>query len=283
MSIKDIFQKKAAVFIAAFFILAAAPVWATKEAPETFDDLKRQATQLLLKKKKTDALQLVLKFLKIENNKNLNLEANEFLVKISQTFLSKEAQDAYESSINFTLENLKESQRLVDVCLSLEPENIDCLVQKIRLSYREKNRYLTERHFKILAEFAKDTSIFYWVDLILQKQNLGNGFKDKSILKKFSEKPNKETLVLTVLEIERSFAAKNFSRAKTGIEILERQFPDYPENIYFKQKLDNDSAEEVVGNSVDANVLYSTKCKGLTRTMARKFRYDFDLCQRGLM
>lgn len=276
------FLKKAAFLFAAFFIFIA-PVWATKQAPETFDDLKRQATQLLLKKQKTDAVHLVLKFLKIENNKNLTIEVNEFLVKISQTFLSKEAQDAYESSINFTLENLKESQRLVDICLVLEPENIDCLVQKIRLSYREKNRYLVERYFKILSEFAKETSTYNWVDLVLQKQSAGNVFKDKSILKKFTEKPNEEDLALTVLEIERSFMAKNFSRARTGIEILERKFPDYPENIYFKQKLDIDSSEEVIGNSGDVNVLYSTKCKGLTKTMARKFRYDFDLCQRGQM
>jgi len=284
MLIKSIFvsnlTKKAAVLIAAFFMLHRPSLALAKETIESFDELKKTSSQLLLKKQKAEALAVINKFLKNENNHKSFNEANEFLVKASQTFLSKEAQDAYEGSVNATLDNVKESQRLIDVCLGLEPDNIDCIVQKIRLSFREKNRYFTEKYLKILMDIAKTTTTYYWVDQIIEKENPGSGFKDKSFVKVFSNKANEENFILTVLEIERSFAAKNFSRAKSGIEFLEKNYPDYPENIYFKQKLDVDSSEEKTATT-DGGILYSTKCKSLSKTMSRKFRYDFELCMRG--
>lgn len=281
MLIRNILFKKAAFLIAAFFISILSSLAFSKEGIESFDELKKVASQLLLKKQKSEAIQLIVKFSKNENNKHFLQESDDFLVKVSQTFLSKESQDAYESSINATLENIKESQRLIDICLSLEPENIDCLVQKIRLSYREKNRYFTEKYLKILGDFAGGTNTFNWIDAVIQKDTSGSGFKDKFFLKRFSDKADEESFILTVLEIERSFLAKNFSRARSGIEFLEKTYPDYPDNIFFKQKLDLDSAEEKPVPNADLGVLYTTKCKGLTKTMARKFRFDFDLCQRG--
>lgn len=281
MLIRNIFFKKAAFLIAAFFILQTGSEALAKESIDSFEDLKKAAGQLLLKKQKSEALAAINKFLKNENNQKSFAEANEFLIRVSQTFLSKEAQDAYEGSINATLENPKEAQRLIDSCLSLEPDNSDCIIQKIRLSYREKNRYFTEKYLKELMDIAKSTLTFHWVEQSIQKTVPGSGFKEKIFMKSFSGKLNEESLILTVLEIERSFAAKNFSRARSGIEFLEKTHPEYPENIYFKQKLDADSAEEKMIAAADGGIIYSTKCKSLTKTMARKFRYDFDLCMRG--
>jgi hypothetical protein len=285
MLIRNIFSssllKKAAFLIAAFFILQISSNAFAKESIESFEDLKKAAGQLLLKKQKSEALAAINKFLKNENNQKNFAEANEFLIRVSQTFLSKEAQDAYEGSINATLDNPKEAQRLIDSCLSLEPDNSDCIIQKIRLSHREKNRYFLEKYLKELMEIAKTTPTYHWVEESIQKSVPGSGFKDKSFMKNFSGKINEETFILSVLEIERSFAAKNFSRARSGIEFLEKAFPEYPENIYFKQKLDADSSEEKPTAAADGGVIYSTKCKSLTKTMARKFRYDFDLCLRG--
>lgn len=278
MWIKSILVKKAAFLIAAFFISSFS---VSAYAADSLDEVKKDASQLLLKKQKAEAIQAVAKFLKNEGNKAQYTEAYEFLVKVSQTFLSKEAQEAYEGSLNATLDSSKEAQKLVDTCLQLEPNNIDCLVQKIRLCYRQKDRYMSEKYFKLLSDQAKGTTLHNWVDLFLQKDQYGSGFKDKSFLKRFLDRPSEEGFVFTVLEIERSFQAKNFSRARSGIETLEKCFPEYPENIYFKQKLDVDSSEEKSPGATENNVMYLTKCKSLTKSMARKFRYDFDLCQRG--
>ena len=101
-------------------------------------------------------------------------------------------------------------------------------------------------------------------------------------MKKINKTPSEDFFILTVLEIERSFAVKNFSRAKDGVEYLVLNYPEYPDTIYFKQKLDSESTEEKITNASETNLLYVAKCKSLTKSMARKFRYDFDLCQRGL-
>ncbi len=287
MLIKNIFIKeyikKAAYLIAAFLLFQSSSSVQAKQGIDSFEDLKRVSSELLLKKQKSEALAAINKFLKNENNQKYSAEANEFLIRVSQTFLSKEAQDAYEGSVNATLENSKEAQRLADSCLALEPNNSDCLIQKIRLSHREKNRYFLEKYMKELMDIAKTTAAYHWVEESIQKNIPGSGFKDKSFMKNFSGKLNEETFILTVLEIERSFAAKNFSRARSGIEFLEKAYPDYPENVYFKQKLDADSSEEKPAATNDGGVIYSTKCKSLSKTMSRKFRYDFDLCMRGTL
>lgn len=286
MLIRNIFFecniKKAANILAAFFILSLGNFVRAKESLETFEDIKKAAGQLLVKKQKSEAIALVNKFLKNENNQKNFVEANEFLIRISQTFLSKEAQDAYEGSVNATLENPKEAQRLVDTCLSVDPDNSDCIIQKIRLSHREKNRYFVEKYLKDLMVIIKTTNTYRWVEDSTQKNIPGSGFKDKTFVKNFSGKLSEDTFVLAVLEIERSFAAKNFSRARSGIEFLEKAFPEYPENSFFKQKLDSDSVEDKVYASTDGGAIYLAKCKSLTKTMVRKFRYDFDLCMRGL-
>ena len=280
MSNKNILQLKAAIIFAAFFVLKPLPVNA--KDLENFDEIKKKSSELFMKKQKTEALQLVVKFLKQESNKNQINEANDLIVKLSQTFISKEAQEAYESSLNATLETPKEASKQIEACLQLEPENIDCLVQKIRLAYREKNTSVVEITFKKLGEFAAGTNLYSWVDAFLQKDLPGSDFKEKNILKKINEKPNDEVFILNVLEIERSFLVKNLSKVKLGLEFLEKNYPDYPENIYFKQKLDADSIDEKTQGPSDSSLMYLTKCKSLSRSMARRFRYDFALCKRSL-
>ncbi len=279
MSLKSILQLKAAFYFAAFFISYQTTVFAKQ--PDTFEEIKKKSSELLIKKQKSDALELVAKYIKNETNKSLIADANDLIVKLSQTFISKEAQDAYESSLNAYLENPKEAAKLNDTCLQLEPLNMECLIQRIRLAYREKNTTLTERTLQTLADFAAGTTVYNWVELYLLKDSPDGKFKDKIIPRKNFEKPNEEGFILNVLEVERSFSAKNFSKARAGIEYLEKNFPDYPENIYFKQKLDSDSAEEKTPAANDSNLLYVTKCKSLSRSVARRFRNDFALCQRG--
>ncbi len=279
MSLKSILQQKAALYFAAFFIFTTLPV--TGKEPETLGEVKKKAIEFLLKKQKGQALDLVSSYLKIDANKNSFSEANELIVKLSQTFLSKEAQDAYEASVNSVLENPKESMKQIEICLQLEPENIDCLIQKIRLAYREKNKSTVDSTFQKMGEFAKGTSPYLWVDLYLQKDLVRNEYKDKNALKKPAERPTEETFIMNVIEIERGFLGKNYSRVRSGIEYLEKKFPDYPDTVYFKQKLDYELAEDKSQNSSDANLLYATKCKSMTRSVARRFRYDFALCKRG--
>jgi hypothetical protein len=280
MMISNSFYRKAAILSAAFFILIA-PSLEAKQPLESLESIKKKAATLISQQKKSEAIQLV-----SEHNKTINLtdsssEAAEFLVKISQTFISKEAQEAYEASINATLENAKEAKRQNDHCLQLEPQNADCLVQKIRLDYRDKNKAEVEKTWTLLADISKGSKLYTWVDLFIHKDDPSFAFKSKSFVKKINEKPTEDFFMLVLLETERAFLVKNFSRAKECIEYLEKNFPEFPETMYFKQKIDSESIEDKQTNANDVNLIYATKCKSLTKSSARKFRYDFDLCQRG--
>ena len=46
---------------------------------------------------------------------------------------------------------------------------------------------------------------------------------------------------MATLELDRSFAAKNFSRAKDVIQFFEKNFSDWPDIIYYKQKIEFES------------------------------------------
>ena len=85
MSNKNILQLKAAIIFAAFFILK--PLSVNAKELENFDEIKKKSSELFMKKQKTEALQLVVKFLKQESNKNQINEANDLIVKLSQTFI----------------------------------------------------------------------------------------------------------------------------------------------------------------------------------------------------
>ncbi len=277
---KNINFRKAAVLFAAFFIFSPAVVY-PKTTSETLDSAKKKTTSLLAQKQKSEAIQVLQEYLKNETIKSVRSDAGALLVKISQTFISKEAQEAYEASVNATLESSKDSSRYAEICLQLEPTNIDCLIQKMRLSYREKNISATEKYLEDISKFAGGTDFFLWLDLVVHKDASSTNFKNRNFIKKINEKPSEEFFVLTTLEIERAIGAKNFSRAKEGVDYLEKNYPDYPDSIFFKQKIDSESAEEKLTNAAETNMMYSAKCKSLTKSMARKFRYDFDLCQRG--
>lgn len=281
MSKKRILFRKAAVLFAAFFMFIQKP-YAAKTMPDSLEVVKKKSSLLLTQKQKTEALKLISDYIKSETNRNLIAEASRFLIKVSQTFLSKEAQDAYEASVNATLESNKEANKFVETCLQLEPQNINCLIQKIRIAYREKNTTLSEKTLEDVLAITRAGNAFLWLDVFLHKASNSENFKNTTLLKKMNELPSEDFFILTVLEIERSFLAKNFSRAKEGVDYLDKNYPDYPDTIFFKQKLDSESIEEKTTNASETNLLYTTKCKSLSKSMARKFRYDFDLCQRGL-
>ncbi len=251
----------------------------TRSPIETLESIKPKATALILQKQKKQALQLVSDYIKTENNRGLVFEATDFLETISKTFLSKESQEAYESSVNATIDNNKEAIRQVELCLKLEPANSECLVQRIRLASRNKNVGTLEANLTVLHETLPGSKTQQWVNFAIKKTDVD--FKNKIILKKLPERPNEVIFALATLELDRSFAAKNFSRAKDIIQYLDKNFSDWPDIVFYKQKIEAESAEEKIQPSVDSVSLYSAKCKNLSKSSTRKYRYDFDLCIRG--
>ena len=92
-------------------------------------------------------------------------------------------------------------------------------------------------------------------------------------------------MIMTILELERSIQSKNYSMAKEALSYLEKNYSDWPEIIFFKQKIDAESSEKQIPNyeknqNQDTLATYQAKCKSLNKTSVRRYRYDFDLCLR---
>lgn len=250
-------------------------------APISFQSLKQKCTGLILQKKKTQAIHEVIDYLANSGEQNKE-EANDFLVLIAQQFVFREAQDAYESSINFSLDNVKEAIKNIDKCLSIEPQQLDCMIQKARLLYRVKETKGVVEVISQIKEIVPHSKFDRWLSLIMIKNK--NEFKNKQIIKFGKDKTTDEWSGLVLLELERCFEVRNFSCAKDLLGFYEKNYADWPDLVFYKFKLDEESSEEKFGFQNEKNaeqfVLYKNKCKSISKTIARKYRYDFDLCMR---
>lgn len=276
------FRNKKAAAICAAFLFSASPLLASKkENALTFSEVRQKAVALLLQKKKDQALKLVSDYSKTPAGAAHRAEATELSVTLAQKFIARDAQEAYENSINMTLENPKEAWRSNEQCLNLEPYQLDCLIQKMRLHLRAKNTKGATEVYQQIRELVPGSRVELWLGLQLQQQEGAADFKSKQIIKSIPDSSGEEAMVLAILELERAFLAKNYSRAKDLISYFEKKHADWPEIIFYKQKIDAESSEPIGGASAEQILVYKNKCKSLNKTIARKFRYDINLCVRG--
>ena len=266
---------KAALINAAFLFSVAD----AKTPTSSFENIRGRVLQLLATDKKTEAIQILSNYIKADRNKAYRNDAGELLFNIGQVFLNKETQEHYETSLNETLLNDKLALKAVERCLKLDAVNIDCLIQKARCQHRLKNlKGYTETMAEIKALVANSNyeKIFEQHVAKLQTENSG-----KQIVTTLPTEPNEKTILLLALEIERAFLVKNYSRAKEVIAYAEKNFMDWPDLVYFKNKLNTESSENELQQDDDLKIAYTSKCKSISKSNARKFRYDFDLCNRG--
>lgn len=248
--------------------------------PNSYENIKNKAAELLAQKKKDQALRLIISYSRTDRSKNYKKETGELLYLAAQTFLSKEAQEEYESSLNATLDNEKNAQKSVERCLNLEPQNLDCQIQKARLAYRSKN----DRVFKATIATIRDllANSFYepLFGLFLEKKDAD--FKNRQIFSGQNESLPENMFGFVLLELDRCFAVKNFSRAKDILISLEKSFSDWPDLLYYKHRLNAESEEDPAKISSELLAAYASKCKSITKSASRKYRYDFELCIRGV-
>ena len=266
---------KAALINAAFLFSVAQ----AKTPISSLDNIRLRVSQLLAADKKAEALQVLSNYIKADRNKAYRNEASELIFSIGQLFLNKETQDHYETSLNETLSNDKLALKASERCLKLDAVNLDCLIQKGRSQHRLKNTKAfveTINEIKILIANTNYEKFFAQYVARMQPEN-----SSKQIVTSLPTEPNEKTVLFLSLEIERAFSVKNYSRAKEVIAYAEKHFADWPDLAYFKNKLNIESSENQLQQDDDLKIVYSSKCKSISKSNARKFRYDFDLCNRG--
>lgn len=267
--------KKAALLNAAFLFLTT-PSFA--KPVESIDNIRNKTGELLALKQKDKAIQLILNYLKAERSKVYRNEASELLFDLGQSFMAREAQQEYEASLIDTLDNEKKSYKSAEACLKLEPQNLDCMIQRARLSYRMSSMKNFTQQIDDIKTLLTQSTYEGLFSLFIDRQN--NEIKDKQILTSLPNPPSERTLFYVIFELDRSFQAKNYSRAKEVIGYAEKYYVDWPDIAFYKNRLNNESAENDTKISDELLTLYTNKCKNLARSLVRKYRYDFDLCRR---
>lgn len=270
--------RKAAAITAAFCIFG---LKAHAVSRNSFPELKKKVEQLFLDKKRKEAFDLIEEFLKNSSIKPDIEKAKDLRIVLGKKFLTQEAQNFYEQSLNATLENRAESKKLIEQCLALEPTNLDCQIQNMRLEYREAAFNKTK---EFAAKAPKDIQDMDWIRLTLLKKE--KDFKNTIILKKIPDETSESNMIMVILELERSLQSKNYAMAKEALAYMEKNYSDWPEIVLFKQKIDMESSENDLpsyekNQNQDILASYQAKCKSLNKTSIRRFRYDFDLCLRG--
>lgn len=266
-----------AAFVYAAFLFSAASSNANSEV-NSLDNIKNKSGELLALKQKDKAIQLIINYSKTERSRAYRVEAGELLFNIGQSFLTKEAQEEYESSLNETLKNPKQAFKAVEACLKLDSQNLDCLIQKARLNLREKNKKNFVTSIEEIKALVYGSAYEYLFQLYLDRES--PDFKNKQIINILPTQPNERTLFYLVFELERSFEAKNYSRAREVLNYCEKHYNGWPDLAYYRNQLNAESSEKQ-NKSDDLLNIYINKCKSISNSAARKFRYDFELCNRG--
>ena len=278
---KDTLQKTAALTAVFCFLwsLNLHSAVAKVSSDSSLEIVKKKAINLLMQSQKKQAIAVLTDYISVATSKLLIKDAQEYRLKIAKNFLTKETQEFYEMSLNLTIEEPKASRKNNEECLNKDPENLECQIQKARLLCRERKKPLKPEELEIFARYF-ETSEINWIKISCEK-NLAN-FKSYVFLKKDLNKTNENKFVLAVLEVERSLSVNNFSKAKEVLSYIESENSDWPDLVYFKNKIDNESTENKSVSAVDSLNQYKNKCKNLSKSVARKYKYDFDLCLRGL-
>lgn len=277
--------KKAAQKCVAFFIFFLSSIsysntLLTNYDPFKISELKKTATELLLRKDRSAAVDLINKAIasyRPHPKQSVDILENLYSLKenVLTVFLTQEAQDAYEASASTLFQNPRLSEKMTQACLAVESTNLYCRWQYLKyLNYKNNPQFQAESE-----TFIKDSihlPIFSLLAATLRTdvpptQDVQTGYEKHFPVIDFT------------LQFERSLTVKNYSLSKDILQKLSALASDYPDLTLMRAKLAELSAE--TSQDDDSALLYKIykkNCATLSAELTRKYFYDINLCHRGL-
>jgi hypothetical protein len=274
-------KSKATQICVAFFILCFSI--SIQAAPridnfglKDFEALKKNVANLLIQKKRAEAIQIIT----AAQSQIMTPELKSALFSVQENalsfFLSQTTQDFYENAASQMIQKTRFSEKNVQQCLEIEPDNLYCRWQQLRL-FKFKN----DPQYIISAEaFIKDTEnlpLFSQFALGLTPNTLP---KNEAQLNLQKNQPH----LFLILEFERSIKVKNYSLSKELLQQMKSLEPDYPDLTLMSAQLITLSQEEspTVQNYRILIDNYKKTCSNLRAELTRKYFYDIHLCHRSL-
>lgn len=227
-------------------------------------EIKNKVTEFVLLKQRAQAVQVIDQALTLEK---LNNAQKDELISIKchllTLFLTDKAQASYENGIKFLYNNKRNSLKSIQECLEIEPDNLSCRWLELRWKklydvndFDNKAQQYINATEGLLLFHEQHEQIKYQLGIKTENQN-------------------------EILKLKEYLKSKSVSEAQVSLLEIENKYPDYPDLIIYKAKLDS-SAQVAAVYLAKINELYQKRCQEMTVETVRKYLYDFNLCRSSL-
>ena len=237
--------------------------------------LRIKVNQLINVKNRSSAIALITESESVPSTDHVSLQLMTMKENLLSLFLAQKSQDLFESSASQMILKTRLSEKNILSCLDLEPENLFCRWQYLRVL-----NYKNDPSFRAIADqFIIDTEKLPVFGLLAVTLNAA------SVVIKEKMQPNllkTYPVLFHMIEFERSIAAQNYSLSKEILQKIIWLAPDYPDIVFLRSKLMSLSQEVPFGDQ-NTTVLfeaYKKTCMVLRPELTRKYYYDINLCYR---
>ncbi len=271
---------KATQICVAFFIIIFAINTISQAVPKKnslikkkFSDLKKQVTLLMVNKQRPAAITKITAAESEANAPEIRGQILSIKENILSLFLNQESQDLFESSSSQMLQNIRLAEKNILHCLELEPENLYCRWQYLRILNTKGDPQFRSQADAFLLD-TKNLPIFGKLAVTLVVSRLPESTLDAQ---------EENSVLFYIYEFERSIEVQNYSRSKEALKKLTDLAPDYPDLVFMRSLLAEASQETSNDQNYKALLdIYKKNCASLRPELTRKYFYDINLCHRGL-
>lgn len=278
----------AGVFLFCFFCcsssyLGAYAVSARRNENTTrlLNKIKKEVTPLVLNDHRVEAISLI-----EENLKTSDVETrtrlNELKFNILNQFLSLNSQEAFETAASAILIDKKKALNNLQLCLTLEPDNLQCQWLELKYFKRYNGDTFIEKATKYIEkiqDLRQGQLLKYSLSLVLGQVN-----EVPSNLKTKSTNPEDEFLN-NIISYSLAIQTHDLNRAKEALNFFAQKTNDYPDLIFMNYQATILWPELSVASPAEIArqyEVYKKKCADLPASIARKYLYDVALCTRSL-
>lgn len=270
---------KAAVFAAflssqVFSFSAFSQSKAVVNKSETYKDIIEKAYNLSLQKDRQQALNILITALQKETRAQPIAELRKAVNDVAHVFISDKAQQMFEAGISLRKTDLSQALGKLTEASRMEPDNMAILTELARVMMAKGDcsgaQDLATKQVKLLP-YDEDLKLTaaqayvcqsLWVDY---GKIYDSAEVRKSLLQKF----------WLILEVERYFKTKNFTKAQEIVANLKKLDGKYPEVSYWSWRL----MQLAKKTSLEDAQKYVITCKNISANQYRQYMIDPMLCR----
>lgn len=266
----------------AFVFSAQAAILSRADTAALISKMKKQTANLALVNQRAQAVVLIDNEMKQAEGDYKN-KLNDLRFNVLNEFLSLPSQEAFETAAPLILSDRKKALNNIQMCLSLEPENLQC--QWLELKYLKKyNEGEFNEKATLFSDKIKDFRQMQLLKFSLYMA-LGQQSEVPTNLKSKTSNTPEETFLINIINYNLAVITHDFVRVTESLNYFNTQANDYPDLVFMNYQVSQLWPEKNQLSQAELerqNEVYKKKCADLPASTARKYFSDIALCTRGL-